>query len=460
MLAACGGAPPVDPGAPQEPDQALSALGGGGATVWARQLGGKGEDMGLNVAYDSSGNLLLSVMYTHGLDLGGGPLPTPDPDARCFALAKLRPDGTHLWSHGYCATQSNPGEADRYALPYALGVDRWGNVMIGGRHSGGLDLGAGPLPAGNFVAKLSASGAHLWSRQVLSDDAAFHFEAIEADSKGDFAALVRYRADAYDDSKPTQLFLIKYRGSDGWPAWGRIFDHPAGRSDGWSLAVDEADNLFIAGSFRGSVSFGGPTLTATYDSPFFVKLSSNGAHLLTRALPVDHHGLASGIAARGNRILVGGTASSFHFRGQAYDAGAYLMAFDAAGNEAWARSYTGAAPNLAAGWHNELVAYGDGAPWELGLSDPPVLGQPPPEPPGANFYVARFERSEGRLLWARGIRGDRYFFTTPPSAGNVAVDHAGGVTAIGSFAGTADFGRGAVSAPDDEADGFLLRLAP
>src|SRR4030095_16523283 len=53
--------------------------------------------------------------------------------------------------------------------PYAVAVDASGNVAVTGSFQNSIDFGGGPITASGtspsiFVVKLSATGAHLWSK--------------------------------------------------------------------------------------------------------------------------------------------------------------------------------------------------------------------------------------------------------------------------------------------------------
>ncbi len=93
-------------------------------------------------------------------------------------LAKFTPTGAHIWSKRF-------GQGNNTALGVA--TDPTGNILLTGSIVSDTDFGGGYL-SGNgswdiFVAKLSASGAHIWSRRFgpLWDD---HGNAVTTDSNG------------------------------------------------------------------------------------------------------------------------------------------------------------------------------------------------------------------------------------------------------------------------------------
>ncbi len=101
------------------------------------------------LAVDAAGNILLTGELYGTFDFGGGPL--VDAGQYDFYLAKLDPNGNHLWSR-------RAGDA-QYQGGYAVAADPAGNVWATGYMDGTADFGGGPLvSAGDsdlFVAKLA-----------------------------------------------------------------------------------------------------------------------------------------------------------------------------------------------------------------------------------------------------------------------------------------------------------------
>jgi hypothetical protein len=191
-----------------------------GDLVWARTWGESGKDWGRAVAVDGVGDILLLAEFTLGVDFGGGPL--DNPGNRSLALVKLTPDGDHVWSrsHGneldslgigiavdpagnvlvtgaFDETHSFGGEphrargrSDAFVARYGpdgsylwsrawggededvghtVATDRFGNVYATGWFWKTADFGGGPVESAGysdaFLVKLSPSGDYLWSKR-------------------------------------------------------------------------------------------------------------------------------------------------------------------------------------------------------------------------------------------------------------------------------------------------------
>lgn len=110
---------------------------------------------------------------------------------------------------------------------------------------------------------------------------------------------------------------------------------------------------------------------------------------------------------------------------------------------------------LATSARNEVVlsvASGDAA--ALGVP----RSTPTPQVWGTTAFVARFRRSDGRLLRARNLELQPGGENDSLFADGCAVSDAGSVAVVGSFRGRVDLGTGPLSAADVQ--GFLLRAVP
>jgi len=190
-------------------DIAAAKFFGDGSNPHVTRFGSTGEDRGQGVAIDGSGNIFLIGMFTDAVDFGSTRL-TSFGRTDIF-LTKLNAALAPDWSKGF---GSSPGDNG-----YAVTVDRSGNVILAGMVPGAVNFGDQWLPgAGNALclAKFSNAGSHQWSMRA---------------------------------------------------------DSAHGNSEGWAVATDLSDNVYATGIFQYSVSFGGPTLTATFGNThgFLVK---------------------------------------------------------------------------------------------------------------------------------------------------------------------------------------------
>ncbi|MFP2904462.1 hypothetical protein ACLESD_05280 [Pyxidicoccus sp. 3LFB2] len=204
--------------------------------------------------------------------------------------------------------------------------------------------------------------------------------------------------------------------------------------------------IHVAGAYAGTVCFGGSSfVTVRQRTPFVLKLSPDGAHEWSRDLR-GSEGTANAVAVGPDRVFVGGNFSGrFYFHGQAHASGGYqgfLAAYNAGGQERWARSFSATTSALATDEAGQITMAGthDG-----GLD----LGRGASAPPG--LYVARLLPEDGASLWVRG-------FTSPGAvlARTLAVDTTGHTVVAGALARALP----AETPYPRPQDGFLLRLRP
>jgi hypothetical protein len=128
-----------------------------GNHVWSRRFGDASEQYGMSVTVDVSGNVIVTGRFDGTVDFGGAAL-TSAGNWDIF-VAKFDEASNHLWSDSYGDESNQSGSG--------VAVDGSGNVIVTGRFDGTVDFGSGPLTsAGNwdiFVAKFDEAGNHLWS---------------------------------------------------------------------------------------------------------------------------------------------------------------------------------------------------------------------------------------------------------------------------------------------------------
>ncbi len=171
---------------------------------------------------------------------------------------KLDPGGSHLWSKrfGSAGTQK----------PVGVATNAGGSVAVAGELNGSVDFGAGTIEsAGNedvFLVKLGPDGSHVWS-------------------------------DRFGD---------------------------ADRQAPFGLAMDAAGNVVVTGYLKGTVDFGGATLTSDGQEDIFaVKFAPTGVHVWSKRFgdPGSQYYAIPGFDPAGNVVVVGGFADTADFGGGA-----------------------------------------------------------------------------------------------------------------------------------------------
>ncbi|MDC0741470.1 SBBP repeat-containing protein [Polyangium mundeleinium] len=135
-----------------------------GNHVWGKVFVSESQHV-MGIAIDSAGDVLITGEFHGTVDFGSGPLTSAG--GVDIYLAKLDANGNHVWSKRF----GDPD--DQY--PSRIAVDGAGNVLLVGSFQGTVNFGGMTFTmvgtenalVDTFVAKLDASGNHLWSRRFV-----------------------------------------------------------------------------------------------------------------------------------------------------------------------------------------------------------------------------------------------------------------------------------------------------
>ena len=251
----------------------------------------------------------------------------------------------HSWSQSFGDAGVQEAEA--------LAVDGRDNIFLAGQFDDEIDLGGGLIVSetefwqeDHFLAKFDPNGNFVWGVPLHDDPEHRTPEEIATDSEGNvvvFGTVVGGQA-----LNPRDVWFAKYDGVDGSLIWSRRF------GDGeiqncWGGTVDAADNVYLTGSFWGTIDFGGGPLSATGTNTdvFAARFDADGNHVWSSS-----YGDASGqfgqtirVDAGGNMFLTGDFAGTIDFGGASLTATGpneiYLAKLDAGGNHLWSRQFAG-----------------------------------------------------------------------------------------------------------------------
>ena len=148
-----------------------------GAVLWAARIASTANDNGRAIATDSSGNVLVTGLYSAAVTIynqgpsGSGVVTLPFTGAQDVFVAKYSPAGDVLWAARIAGSGTDQGKG--------IATDTSGNVLVTGFYSAAGTIvynqgpsGSGvvtlPFTGGNdvFIAKYSPAGAVLWAAQI------------------------------------------------------------------------------------------------------------------------------------------------------------------------------------------------------------------------------------------------------------------------------------------------------
>lgn len=327
---------------------------------WPKPISGSGTDAGQAIAVDSSGNIYVAGTFCGTVDFSAGVSPSagtliakgtkPNFPADLF-IAKYTSAGTLVWvkGHGY----NDGGTFSSSLTIFTIAVDSSGNVFVGGRYTGTENFG-GP-------------------------------DRTNTDPLG----------------SSTDAFVAKYDSSGNW-----VWDFPFGGSGNdqiSGIAIDSQQNVLVAGSYQGTVSFISPFDSAGAAVAFLIKLANSNA-----AVTWAHGGLGDW-SLGGNNGVAG-------------------VVVDKRIN-----------PGTGLAYDNILITGSFSGSMRFGATTISSQGTIATE----NGFIAKILPSGSSLgvgPWARQIGFDTYPYTTAPRA--IALDSIGNVSVAGTFFHQTDLGGG------------------
>ena len=144
----------------------ISKLDSAGNLVWAKSMGGLGDDWGNSLALDAYGNVYITGSFSATADFDPSPntINLTSAGAYDIFITKLDGGGNILWAKRFGGNAVDKGNS--------LALDPYGNVYTMGNFSTTADFD----PSGNtfnltsagaydiFITKLDASGNFLWAK--------------------------------------------------------------------------------------------------------------------------------------------------------------------------------------------------------------------------------------------------------------------------------------------------------
>jgi hypothetical protein len=319
-----------------------------GTLLWVQQFATDASDIvqAVGLTVDAAGNVLVDGWITGQTTFGAITLPGTGGGAAGASsaafVAKADTNGNILW-----ADQLGGTTVTTSTWCWSVAADAAGNVFVGGAFSGKQTIGASTLKSvgswDGFIAKLDTGGAVIWAKNVAAGPGYVETSSIGVDKSGNvyasgpFEGTTHFGAQSLTSAGDYDIYAIKLT-TNGALVWARDI---GGAANDWGgqLALDRSGNVYVSGSTNGdpSVSFSG-------GQAFVAKLSNGGSLLWTREYGSGSEDFAGSLAldSAGN-VYVGGTfQGSISFDSFTFNAGAgndaFVIKLNSAGTCQWAHA--------------------------------------------------------------------------------------------------------------------------
>jgi gliding motility-associated-like protein len=272
-------------------DAFVLKLDNNGNFIWAKKMGGPGQDYANSIALDASGNVYTAGAFGDVVDFdpGAGTFTMTASSSNTAFISKLDASGNFVFAKSF-------GGSVNPSVVTAIAIDASQNVITTGFFNSTTDFNPGTATTNLtsngdgdiFISKLDASGNFVWAKSAGAGEEDRGY-AVTTDVSGNvlvtgaFALTVDFNPGtgtsnltAPDDNE--DIFILKLDASGNF-VWAKGM--PGDDYDqGHAIATDAAGNVFTAGFFGETIDFdpgsGTFNLTAEILDIFISKLDASG----------------------------------------------------------------------------------------------------------------------------------------------------------------------------------------
>ncbi|HJL17952.1 MAG TPA: hypothetical protein RMH99_19965 [Sandaracinaceae bacterium LLY-WYZ-13_1] len=281
-----------------------------GAARWVRGYGSSGDELGYDVASDSTGGVYVAAAHGGAFDFDGAALPHGgDQDALLMAFSTTSTTITEEWA--FQAGGAGEDTAGGVAMSPA-GT----SICATGTYTGGIAFGTDTLPEGGgldvWVACLTASGAYAWSATFATGGVDLG-EDVEFTSDGHLVGIgalgddITFAGETHATEGLFDIFTYSFT-VDGTARWGRVLSGPSDFDIALGLAANAGGGVIVGGQFGATVT--GEDLSMTSEGSldaFAVGYDADGALSFHRSFGGAEDDRVLGIVAVGTeRLWLGG----------------------------------------------------------------------------------------------------------------------------------------------------------
>ena len=257
-----------------------------GNWLWAESAGGSSYDKGYAISTDTVGNVYVTGYFADAVSFGTFNLNSSGEND--IFVAVLNSNGNWIRAESVEGNFHSPiGE-----IILSSDTDTNGNVYITGTFFDTVTFGSLNLTNNGefdfFVAKMDSDGNWLWAENVIGDDHNFG-RGINIDVDGNVYITGSFRGTTIFGSFNLisngieDIFVAKINSNGNW-----LWAESAGGSSydkGYAISTDAERNVYITGSFNGSISHDPFNLTSFGESDIFVAKIGNTTSVENEIIP-------------------------------------------------------------------------------------------------------------------------------------------------------------------------------
>ena len=248
-------------------DVFVAKMDANGSWLWITGAGGSDSDYGLSIAIDNAENIYVTGDLWNTATFGSYSI-TNNGSSDIF-VAKMDTDGNWLWATGVGGIDEDSSGS--------IAIDDNGNIIVVGSFIDTVTFGTTSIVSSGsfdiFVAKIDASGNWMWATGAGGSDSDFGYSIAVDDAEkiyvtGAFYNIATFGSYSLTSNGEFDIFVAKIDENGNW-----LWATGAGGSDfdlGESIVIDHAENIFVTGEFSDNAIFGSYSLTSSGEFDVFV----------------------------------------------------------------------------------------------------------------------------------------------------------------------------------------------
>jgi hypothetical protein len=420
--------------------------------IWAKGVGGTGDDAGLSTIYDSQRNIYTggSFQETVDFDPGAGTSNLISTGGYDIFISKSDSAGNYVWAKAIGGTG--------FDCCHAIVTDASGNIYLTGEFTGTVDFdpAAGIFNltgGGHFISKLDSSGNFIWAKAVTG--AGGYSIGLDASANvyttGYFSGTTDFNPGAgtfFLSAGSIDIFILKLDSAGNF-AWVKKTGS-SGNDVGWSITTDNSGNgdVYTTGIFMDTVDFDPGAgvfnlISEGTSSIFILKLTSSGDLIWAKAIGGAANDFSGGLSITVSSSGSGNVYATGFFSGaNDFDPGPatffltalgsndiFISKIDSAGNFVWSKKMGGV--NNDVGLTVAIDAseniYTSGFFEGIGDFDPGAGFFNLTSAGNHDIFISKFD-SSGNFVWAKEMGG-----AFDDDGHSIAVDAYGKILLTGDF---------------------------
>jgi hypothetical protein len=245
----------------------VAKVSSSGGFVWANRAGGNSGDYVSHLALDISGNSYIAGRFEGTANFGDTTLTSAGYGE--VYVAKVSSSGGFVW-----AIRAGGSSGDYVS---GLALDSNGNAYIAGIFGGTVDFGGTTLTSAGsadiYVAKVNSSGSFAWATRAGGSNSGL-VSGLALDSSGNayiaghFQGTANFGGTTLTSAGNWNAYVVKVSNSGSFVWAIRVGGSSGDIAD--RLVIDSNGNIYIAGRFNGTATFGTTTLISEGDWDVFL----------------------------------------------------------------------------------------------------------------------------------------------------------------------------------------------